>query len=192
MDRKTPEVGVRVVGDKVAVRRGGVPTRRRLPCRVGVRNIPLVVVLVLLLIGVLVVVEGVSGPVDVSLCFFEELPRVEREDEDEDCRPGNFDKTLLLLLPPVVEETLDICCKLLLEFLGDGGGNREVVLVAMFFFLLSICELNSQVLSSRSINRMQREKGCFLPATTHTPKVLDCRDNWCCNLLSWLTVCKGY
>ena len=130
-------MGVRVVGDKVAVRRGGVPTRRRLPCRVGVRKIPLVAVLVLVLLLLVVVVEGVSGPVDLSLCFLEVLPMVEREDEDEDCRPGNFDRTLLLLLP-VVEETRDICCKLLLEFLGDGGGNREVVLVAMVRLSLSL------------------------------------------------------
>lgn len=127
-DRSTPEVGVRVVGDNVADRRGGVPTRRRLPCVIGVRNMPLVVVLVVL------VVEGVRGPKDLSLNFFEGfLLMVEIDDDEDDFRGDNA------LLLPVLEVLA--CCKLLLEFLGDGGGNREVVLVAMFPLSFDCCFL---------------------------------------------------
>ena len=121
MDLTPPDEGVRAVGDKVADRFGGVPNRRRLPCRVGVFSIPLVLVLVLLPL-----LEGVRGPKALSLNRLE-LVMVDMDDDDDECRGDD---------PLPIAETLDCCCKLLLlECLGDGGGKREVVLVAMLLIL---------------------------------------------------------
>ena len=162
-DRNTPEVGVRVVGDKVADRLGGVPTRRWLPCLEGVRKIPLVVVLVVVIVVMLVVlVEGVSGPNDFSLNVFPlvaVLLMVEMDDDDDDFRG-------ILVLP--LDETLDCCCKLLVEFLGDGGGNREVVLVAMF---LSFAWRT--ISRSTLVNTSTDQKGCW--QHTHCQCEVCCR-----------------
>ena len=118
-DRNTLEVGVGVVGDKVAERRGGVPTRRRLLCLVGVCNIPL------MLLVLEPVLDGVRGPNDFSLNRLVSAVvklMLDKDDDDVGFRGSNE-------LP--LEEVFNFC-KLLLEFLGEGGGNREVVLVAMF------------------------------------------------------------